>query len=60
MAGQTNIPCNIPGGVQQTLIGPAVITLLIYSLGLPIGEHGEVDSAEGMARWATCTLYATL
>ena len=37
MAGQTTIPCNVPGGVQQTLVGPAAITLIVYSLGMPIG-----------------------
>lgn len=36
MSGQTDIPCNVPGGVQQTLVGPAVITLIVYSLLMPI------------------------
>ena len=36
MDGQTSIPCDVPGGVQQMLIGPAVICLLVYSIAIPL------------------------
>lgn len=35
MDGNTNIPCGQPGGLQAMLVGPAVVALFAYVLGIP-------------------------
>lgn len=35
MSGNLSVPCGVPGGLQMSLVGPAVIALLVYVLGIP-------------------------